>query len=74
MFERTQFDPEEELAFRDLELTEQMNLMIETGELEEILAADGLSIHDIIDPNTSTREEINLYLDPARRALAGEES
>ncbi len=74
LFERTQFDPEEELAFRDLELTEQMNLMIETGELEEILAADGLSIHDIIDPNTSTREEINRYLDPARRALAGEES
>ena len=74
LYERTQFEPDEELALRDLELAEQMNLMLETGELEEILAESELSIHDVIDPTTSTRESINAYLEPARLALAGEES
>lgn len=74
LFERTQFEPDEDLALRDLELAEQMNLMIETGELEEILAESGLSIHDVIDPMTSDRDVINAYLEPARLALAGEES
>ncbi len=74
LYERTQFEPDEDLAFRDLELAEQMNLMIETGELEEILAVDGLSIHDVLDPSTVDRQTINAYLEPARLALAGEES
>lgn len=74
LFERTQFDPGDDFALRDLELAEQMNLMIETGELEGILAADGLSLDDIPDPNGLTAADVNAYLDPVREALAGEES
>ena len=70
LFERTQFDPDEESAVRDLELAEQMSLMIETGELEGILAESDLSIHDILDPNGLTAEGVNQYLEPARAALA----
>ena len=33
LFERTQFDPGDDFALRDLELAEQMNLMIETLSL-----------------------------------------
>ncbi len=73
LFERTQFDPDEDLAIRDLELTEQMNLMIETGELEPLLAAEGLNIHDILDPEGLTPEIVNAYLQPARDALAAQE-
>ncbi len=74
LFERTQFEPNEDAAFRDLELTEQLNLMIETGELEELLAADGLSLDDIPDAADLTAEDVNEYLAPAREALAGAES
>ena len=73
LFERTQFDPDEEFATRDLELAEQMNLMLETGELEEILAEDELSIHDVLDPNGLTADIVNQYLEPARAALAAQE-
>ena len=48
--------------------------MIETGELEGILAADSLSLDDIPDPNGLTAADVNAYLDPVREALAGEES
>ncbi len=74
LFERTQFEPDEDAAFRDLELTEQLNLMIETGELEEILAEDDLSLDDIVDPVGLTADDVNEYLAPAREALAAAES
>ena len=74
LYERTQFEPDEDLALRDLELAEQMYMMIETGELAEILAAEDLSIHDLLDPETVDRDTINQYLDPAREALAAQES
>ncbi len=74
LYERTQFEPDDDLAIRDLELAEQMNLMLETGELEEILAAEDLSIHDVLDPNGLTPSIIRQYLDPAREALAEGES
>lgn len=74
LFERTQFEPDDDAAFRDLELTEQMNLMIETGELEGLLNAEGLSLDDIPDAANLTSADVSAYLDPVREALAGEES
>ena len=74
LFERTQFEPDEDAAFRDLELTEQMNLMIETGELEALLEEEGLSLEDVPDPVGLTADDINRYLEPVRQALAGAES
>lgn len=73
LFERTQFG-NEDFAVRDLELTEQLNLMIETGDLEAILNADGLSLNDVLDPQTVNRDVVNQYLAPAREALAAQES
>ena len=74
LFERTQFEPEGDLAIRDLQLADQMYLMIQTGELEEILAESELSIHDILEPEGLTADTVNLYLEPARAALAEAES
>ena len=74
LFERTQFEPEGDLAIRDLQLADQMYLMIQNGELEEILAESELSIHDILEPEGLTADTVNLYLEPARAALAEAES
>lgn len=73
LFERTQFEPEEEQAERDLQLAEQVNLMIETGELEALLEEDGLSIHDVLDGQIVDADVISSYLAPAREQLIAEE-
>lgn len=74
LYERTHFEPNEEAAERDLALTEQMDLMIETGELEPLLEESGLSLHDVRDASTLTAADIAAYLDPARAALVADES
>jgi len=51
----------------------QADLMIETGELEAILAEDGRSIHDVLDPETSSPDLISEYLAPVWAALPAEE-
>lgn len=72
LFERTQFEPGE-AAERDLQLAEQINLMLETGELEGLLEEDGLDIFDVLDGASVTSAEIAAYLAPAREALIAEE-
>jgi len=73
LYERTQFEPVEDLAAVDLELAAEMDELIETGAIEEILAEQGLSIHDVLAGEDVTADVINRYLEPARAALAGEE-
>jgi len=73
LFERTQFEPGDDAAERDFQLAEQVNLMIETGDLEVLLEEDGLNIHDILDGETVTPDQISAYLAPAREALIAEE-
>jgi mono/diheme cytochrome c family protein len=70
LFERTQFEPDEAAALRDLLLAEQMNLLIETGELEPLLEEQGLSLHDVLDAENLTADMVGDYLAPARTALA----
>lgn len=74
LYERTQLEPNEEIAAEELLLTEQMNLLLETGELEGMLAERGLDIHDVLDGETVTSEMIAEYLAPAREAIAAETS
>lgn len=74
LFERTQFEPDEEAGERDLVLSDTIYEMIESGELEEILAEDDLSIHDVLDPDGLTSADVARYLEPARAALLSEES
>ncbi len=73
LYERTQLEPNEEAAERELLLAEQMNLMLETGELEEILEGSELSIHDVRDAATLTAADVAAYLEPARAALIADE-
>lgn len=74
LYERTQLEPNEDIAAEELLLAEQMNLLLETGELEGILEEAGLNIHDVLDGNTVTSEQIAEYLVPAREAIAAETS
>ncbi len=74
LFERTQLEPDEEIAAEELLLAEAMNLLIETGELDGMLEEEGLSIEDIIDGQSVTSEQIAEYLEPAREAIAAETS
>lgn len=73
LYERTQFEPDEAVAERDLGLAEQMNLLIETGELELILEEQGLSLHDVVDAQGLTAADIAAYLAPARAASVADE-
>lgn len=73
LFERTQLEPDEEAAERDLQLAEQMNLLIETGELETILEESGLSLHDVPSADEISAELVAEYLAPARAALTENE-
>jgi len=73
LYERTQLEPDEEAAERDLLLAEQMNLMLETGELAEILAESGLDLHDVRDAASLTAADVAAYLEPARAALIVDE-
>lgn len=72
LYERTQLEPDEELAERDIVLGEVMYELIENGELEEILAEDGRSIHDVLEAD-ATIADIAAYLEPARAALIEDE-
>ena len=72
LFERTQFEPGEELLERDLVLAGQANEMLENGELEELLGEVGLSIHDVLEPGASA-DDVNQYLEPIRAALIEDE-
>ena len=74
LFERTQLEPDEDTAAEELLLAEQMNLLLETGELDAMLEEEGLSIHDVLDGQTVTSEIIAEYLAPAREAIAAETS
>lgn len=69
LYERTQFEPDEAFAERDLLLAEQLNLLIETGELDASLEASGLSIHDVVAGDGLTAEMVAAYLEPARAGL-----
>ena len=66
---REEVESVEELALRDLILTEQMDLLIETGEIETSLEASGLSLHDVVDGDGLTADMVAAYLAPARAAL-----
>ena len=74
LYERTQLEPDEDTAAEELLLAEAMNLLLETGELEGMLEENGLDIHDVLDGQTVTSEQIAEYLAPAREAIAGEAS
>lgn len=74
LYERTQFEPEDDFGERDLQLAEKMSEMIETGELEAILEEDGRSIHDVFDGETVTAADVAAYLEPVRAALTEGES
>ena len=74
LFERTQLEPDEDTAAEELLLAEQMNLLLETGELDAMLEEEGLSIHDVLDGQTVTSEIIAEYLAPARDALLAAEA
>lgn len=69
LYERTEFEPNEEVAERDLLLAEQMNLLIETGDLESLLEEGGISLHDVPVGADLTAEMVEAYLQPARDAL-----
>ena len=73
LYERTQLEPDEEAAERDLLLAEQVDLMIETGELQTILADSDLDLHDVRDAASLTAADIAAYLQPAREALIADE-
>lgn len=73
LYERTQKEPPADLAERDLLLTEQLDLLLETGELEATLEASGLSIHDVPAGADITAEMVAEYLAPARAAIAAAE-
>lgn len=73
LYERAEFEPDEEVAERDLLLAEQMDLLLETGELEDALAASGISMHDVPEPAGLTAEAVAEYLAPARAALPDSE-
>ena len=72
LYERTQFEPDQGVAQRDLVLADQMNELLESGELEEILAESGLSIHDTLSAG-ATPADVAVYLEPARAALVEDE-
>ena len=74
LYERTQLEPDEDIAAEELLLAEAMNLLLETGELEGMLEEDGLNIHDVLDGQNVTSEQIAEYLEPAREAIAAETS
>lgn len=69
LYERTQKEPPAELAERDLLLTEQLDLLLETGELEVLLEESGLSIHDVPAGQGLTADMVAAYLEPARAAI-----
>lgn len=73
LYERAEFEPDEEVAERDLLLAEQMDLLLETGELTAALDAAGISIHDVPEPGGLTAEIVAEYLAPARAALPDSE-
>ncbi len=73
LYERAEFEPDEELAQRDLLLAEQMDLLLETGELAAALSAAGISMHDVPEPAGLTAETVAEYLAPARAALPDSE-
>ena len=74
LYERTQLEPNEEIAEEEILFAEAMNLLLETGELEGMLEEDGLAIEDVFDGQTVTSEQIAEYLAPVREAIAGEAS
>ncbi len=74
LYERTQLEPNEEIAEEEILFAEAMNLLLETGELEGMLEEDGLTIEDVFDGQTVTSEQIAEYLAPVREAIAGEAS
>lgn len=69
LYERTQKEPPADLAERDLLFTEQMDLLIETGDLEALLEESGISLHDVPVGADLTAEAVAEYLAPARDAL-----
>lgn len=73
LYVRTQKDASDDLTERDLLLAEQMDLLIETGELELILEESGLSLHDVPLGADITSEMVAEYLSPAREALPAAE-
>lgn len=73
LYVRTQKEASPDQTERDLLLAEQMNLLIETGELEALLEPSGLSLHDVPVGAEITSEMVAEYLAPAREALPAEE-
>ncbi len=69
LYERTQKESPADLAERDLLLAEQMNLLIDTGDLEVMLEASGISLHDVPVGADLTAEDVAAYLQPARDAI-----
>ena len=74
LYERTQLEPDEDTAAEELLLADTIYELIETGELEVMLAESGLNIHDVLDGQNVTSEQIAEYLAPAREAIAAETS
>lgn len=74
LYERTQLEPDEDLIAEELLLSDTIYELIETGELEVMLAESGLNIHDVLDGQNVTSEQIAEYLAPAREAIAAETS
>lgn len=72
LYERTQFEPGD-AGERDLQLAEQLDLMLETGELQEALAENDIDLDAEIDAATLTPEIVASWVEPAREALAATE-
>lgn len=69
LYERTQLNPSDEDIASDLALAQQLDLMIESGELELLLNETGLSLSDVPSGRELTSEGLTLYF-AAARALA----
>jgi len=63
LYVRTQFE-------RDLVLAEQLSLMLETGELKELLSEDGIDFLGEFEAAELTAEDVARWLAPARAVLA----
>ena len=74
LYERTQLHANEDEIAEELLIAETMDLLLETGELQAMLAEDDLDIHDVLDGSTVTAEQIAAYLAPAREVIAAETS
>ncbi|MGI9605240.1 MAG: hypothetical protein ACR2P0_03790 [Acidimicrobiales bacterium] len=72
LYERTHFEPGD-AGDRDELLAEQLNLMIETGELDAALADEGIDLHGEFEAAGLTADDVTAWLAPARAQLTSEE-